>query len=98
MKRSKRLYIMLAVLAVACAAAFAATRMEESKEQIKTTGEIILEIPSDDVTSLSWEYGGSTLSFRREDDVWLYDEDEVFPVDEEKIHLKPLAFHSSLKK
>ena len=86
MKRSKRLYIMLAVLAVACVAAFAATRMEESKEQIKTTGEIILEIPSDDVTSLSWEYGESTLSFRREDDVWLYDEDEAFPVDEEKIH------------
>ena len=85
MKRSKRLYIMLAVLAAVCVATFAATRIEETKEQIKAVGEIILEVSSDDVQSLSWEHGENTLSFHK-DESWLYDDDEAFPVDEEKIH------------
>jgi len=85
MKRSKRLFALLGILIVACAATFAAMRMEEEKEQIKTSGEIILEVSSDDVTSLSWEYSETTLAFHK-DETWLYDEDEAFPVDEEVIH------------
>lgn len=92
MKRSKRLTILLVVLAVACIATFAAMHTEERKEQIKTSGEIVLEVASADVQSLSWEHGGSILSFHREE-TWLYDEDEAFPVDEEKINelLEPFA-------
>lgn len=85
MKRSKRLFALLGVLVVACAATFAVMQMEEEKEQIKTSGEIVLEVSSDDVTSLSWEYGDNTLAFHK-DENWLYDEDEAFPVDEEVIH------------
>ena len=85
MNRSKKLYILLGVLAVACAATFAVMQMEERKEQIKETGEIILELPTESVQSLSWEYSENSLAFHK-GEVWLYDEDENFPVSEEKIN------------
>lgn len=84
MKRSKRLCILLGVLAVACVATFALSRYQAKKEQIQTNGEVVLEIPVDSVQALSWEYDGETLSFHK-DDKWIYDEDEAFPVDGEKI-------------
>lgn len=84
MKRSKRLYLMLGVLAVVCIATFAVTHREEQKEQIKNSGEIILALDSDAVTSLRWEYGGASLAFHK-DESWLYDADEAFPVSEEKV-------------
>lgn len=93
MKRSKRLYALLGILVVACIATFAVTRMEEEKEQIKATGEIVLEVSSDDVQSLSWEYGETSLAFHK-DETWLYDEDEAFPVDEETIHKMLEQFES----
>lgn len=55
--------------------------MKEEKEQIKTSGEIVLEVSSSDVR----EYGETALAFHK-DGNWLYDEDEAFPVDEESIH------------
>ncbi len=85
MNRPKRLGILLGVLALTCVATFAVMRMEERKEQIKETGQIILELPSESVQSLSWEYSETSLAFHR-DGVWLWDEDEQFPVSEEKIN------------
>ena len=54
MKRSKKIYMLLGVLVVACIATFAVIRYEEHKEKIRRSDEIILEIPSDSVKSLSW--------------------------------------------
>jgi hypothetical protein len=90
MKRSKKIYMLLGVLVVACIATFAVIRYEEHKEKIRSSDEIILEIPSDSVKSLSWEYESRTLTFNREEK-WIYNEDEEFPVDEEKMDelLKP---------
>lgn len=85
MKRSKKIYILLGVLAVACIATFVVIRREDHKEQIKNSGEIILELPADSVQSLSWKYKSETLAFHR-DEKWLYDKDEAFPVNEEKIN------------
>ena len=85
MNRSKKLYTLLGILAAACAAILVVTQMEERREQIRETGEIILELPSESVQSLSWEYNEETLAFHK-DETWLYDEDENFPVSEEKIH------------
>lgn len=84
--RSKRLFILIGILVVASAATFAVTRMEDKKEEIKTSGEVVLEIDPESVDSLSWNYDGTTLSFHKDEDgTWLYDEDEAFPVDPEKI-------------
>ena len=86
MKRAKRLYILLGVLAVLSVAAIAVIRREEHKEKIKDSGETILQIPYEGVTALSWENESESLAFHKgEDGVWTYDEDENFPVSEEKI-------------
>ena len=84
MKRAKRLSALLILLMVVCAAAIAVMQMEERQEQIEATGEIVLEIDSEAVTSLSWEYADTSLAFHK-DGTWLYDEDAAFPVDQEKI-------------
>lgn len=85
MRRLKRIYILLGVLAVVCLATMGVTRMEEQKEKIKNTDEIILSVPADSVSSLSWEYDTETFAFHR-DERWIYDEDEAFPVDGEEIN------------
>lgn len=86
MKRYKRILVLLAVLAVGCIATFALTQYEQEQENIRTSDAIILEIPNDTVTSLSWEYAsGSALAFDKIDGVWQYQDDNAFPVDEEKV-------------
>lgn len=84
MNRAKRLYILLGVLVVVCAGAFLALHAEEQQEEIETSGETVFEIDVDQVQELSWTCGDETFAFHR-DDTWLYDSDEAFPVDEEKI-------------
>ena len=84
MYRAKRLVILLVVLAAVCLAAFAAIRWEQHQEQIRTSGQVVLEIDSDSVQALSWSYEDTALAFHRDGD-WRYDEDEAFPVDQEVI-------------
>lgn len=85
MKRSKRLYILLGGLAVICGVTFGVSRYEQRKEEIKNSDEIIMELAAEDVTALSWEYDGTKLAFHK-NETWLYDEDEAFPVSEEKVN------------
>lgn len=85
MRKATKLYALLGVLLVVCIAAFAVSRYEEKKEQIKNSGEVILEIPTDSVTALSWTNDSGTFSFTK-DKTWVYDDDNAFPVDEEKIN------------
>ncbi len=85
MRKATKLYVLLAVLLVVCVAAFAVSHYEEKKEQIKNSGEVILEIPTDTVTALSWTNESGTFSFTK-DETWSYDDDSAFPVDEEKIN------------
>ena len=85
MNRAKRLYALLGVLVAACVITFAVTRFEEHKEEIRNSDEIVLEIPSDSVESLSWEYESNSYSFHK-DENWVYDGDEAFPVDADTIN------------
>lgn len=86
MKRYKKIYILLGVLIAACAVTFAVSKYEEHKELISASDEIVLELSSDDVQSLSWEYNEESFAFHRdEDSVWRYDEDDAFPVDQDAI-------------
>lgn len=84
MKRAKKLYALLGVLVILCAMTFAVSKYEEKKEIIKNSDEIILELDTEKVTKLSWEYGEESFAFHKEEG-WFYDADEAFPVDEEKI-------------
>lgn len=84
MKRSKRLIGLLGILGITCVATYGIAKYEEEKELIKNSDEIILELDSEKVTALSWEYDEEQLAFHK-DENWYWDEDETFPVDEEKI-------------
>lgn len=84
MSRSKKLCILLGLLAAVCGATLILLQVEEQKEKIKNSEDVILELPWESVTALSWEQDGKTLSFHR-DETWLYDGDEAFPVSEERI-------------
>lgn len=84
MKRSKRLCLLLGILVVACGATFAVSKYEEHKEKIENSEEVILSLDTGTVTSLSWECDSTKLAFHK-DDNWIYDGDEAFPVNEEKL-------------
>ena len=84
MKRYKRVFVLLGVLVIVVAAAFAVSHMRERKEAIKTSGETFLTVPADSVTALDWTNGDTSLAFHKEDN-WLWDDDEAFPVDQEEI-------------
>ena len=86
MKRSKKMIVLVAVLVVACIATFALTQYEEKQEEIKNSDAIILELPTDTVEAVSWKYTEDGLGFHKGEKGWLYDDDEAFPVSEDKIN------------
>lgn len=86
MKRYKKLGILLTVLVVICIATFALSQYEQAQEEIRNSGEVILEIPGDSVTVLSWEYAEEgSLAFHKGDSSWVYEGDKAFPVSEDKV-------------
>lgn len=85
MQRNKKIYIMLGILLVISIVTFGVSKYESHKENIKNSEKIILEIDSNDVTSLSWEKGSKSFSFHK-DEKWIYDEDADFPVNDDKIN------------
>ena len=89
MKRKTRLIILCCVLAVAVGAAVGLSLYREEAEQIAESGEVVFELPVDEVTALSWEYTdeeGETVSLAfTNDGGWSYDGDAAFPVDGEAL-------------
>ena len=93
MNRTKKVYALLAVLAVMSLVTFFATHVEKKKEDIKESGETVLEIPKDSVTAISWNTEKKeSFAFHKDEKMWINDEDEAFPVDKKKIEkvLEPL--------
>lgn len=84
MHRSKRLLILVGVLAVVCAAAFLAARVQEQQEQVEASGETVLAIDTGNVASLAWTSGEAEYAFHK-DETWIYDADEAFPVSAEAL-------------
>ncbi len=85
MNKMRKLYVLLGVLVLACGITFFVSRQEEKKEQIKNSDETIFSVDTESVTALSWEYAGNTFSFHKSGGKWIYDTDENFPVNEDKI-------------
>ena len=83
MKKQQRLLLLLGVLIAVSALTFAVMKREEHKEIIKNTPATVLEMK--EIDSVSWDYDGSSYAFRKEDGGWVYEADEAFPVDEEKM-------------
>lgn len=86
MKRSKRIIILAVVLVLLTAATLALNLYEGKQEQIRVSGQVIVQIPAEEVESVSWiNYRDETFSFRKEAGQWIYEDDPSFPVDEGKI-------------
>lgn len=85
MAKTKKLCILLGVLATVCIAAVLIGRMEQRQEDIRSGQTTVLALDTGDASVLSWEYAGSSFSFHREDGLWCYDDDEAFPVDQDAI-------------
>lgn len=86
MKRNKKIGILCGIFACVSLAAFGVSRYEKQKEIIKNSDEIIMEIKNEEVKALSWECDTGTFAFHRDENGrWIYDQDEEFPVDEERI-------------
>ena len=86
MKRAKKLYVMLAVLALVCAAALIASSVKERGENIAVSGEELLAIPVESVEAFRWEEEGEEpLAFHREGERWVCDGDEDFPASVDKV-------------
>lgn len=85
MNKMKKLYVLLGVLVLVCGITFFVSRQEEKKEQIKNSDETIFSVDTESVTALSWEYAGNIFSFHKSGGKWIYDTDENFPVNEDKI-------------
>ncbi len=77
MTRSKKLGIMLAILIVVAVGAVAATGIYSGGDEAQT-GETILTVDTDQVTSLSWSYNGEKMTFDRSDESWQYADDADF--------------------
>lgn len=93
MGKKKTLCLLLGVLAVICVAAVVVSRVEQRKEDIRSGEVTVLSIETESVTALSWEYGGNSFAFHKEDK-WLYDGDEQFPVDQSAIETLLETFSS----
>lgn len=85
MNRYKKLGILAIVLVVAIVATFAVSNYEERKEKISESGDTVLAVSADSVTALSWSVDDADFAFHK-DESWLYDDDEAFPVSEDKIN------------
>lgn len=87
MKRNKKIGVLLGILLCVSLAAFSVSKYEQQKEIIKNSDEIILEVDGEAVKTLSWECNTGDFAFHKDDSgSWLYDADEAFPVEEEKIN------------
>ncbi|MCD8001537.1 MAG: DUF4340 domain-containing protein [Oscillospiraceae bacterium] len=87
MNRSKRIYILRAVLAAVSLATIAAPKLVQRQEKIRNSEDMILSVPADAVTGLSWSYDEESLAFSKDaDGVWRWEEDEAFPVSGERIN------------
>ena len=86
MKRTKKLLILLCILAAVCGAAFGAARLnpEPDTDAEQDGSDVIFSVDPDSVTLLSFDYTDS-ISFDRDGDGWIYSADQSFPVNTARI-------------
>ena len=68
MRKTTKLAILLAVLAALCLTVLLLSRRQARQEAVRESGETILAIDPESVTSLAWTNESGSFSFRREGD------------------------------
>lgn len=83
MKRSVKLLLLVALLAVLGACYALAGRVGGGQEVSETEGSYPLsDMTADDMTALSWTYGDASWRFEKNGSVWVNAEDASFPVNQ----------------
>ena len=85
MKRRKKLWVMGGILALVLVLTVSVAMIDHKAEKIRESGEMILQVPADTVTALSWDYGEENLRFTKDAEGWHYEGDENFPVSQKKL-------------
>lgn len=85
MKRSKKLIVLAAVLAVLVIVTLVVqnivTKNEEAATEAEDTSVTFLTVDADAVTALGWTYNDETVNLTDTDGTWADEDDAAFPVD-----------------
>lgn len=84
MKRKKTLLslmVLLVILAVAYLSITKLTKTSDEETQSDDTSTVVAEFSSEDLTQISWTYGGETIVLNKEDDTWSVSDKSDFPLD-----------------
>lgn len=90
MKRQTITLLGLTGALVVCAAGYAALTLTTAEEEEAPS--VALTASADELTAVSWQMEGTTLSFVKTEDTWHLEGDEAFPVDGEKVLTALTAF------
>ena len=85
-KKEKQLLILFLILILLCGI-YAVLQMQGRKEPKETAGETeighsLLALDADSIQNLDYVFEGETLSFHKEGENWIYDQDETFPLNQ----------------
>lgn len=58
---------------------------QEQKEDEEAEDEVILSFEEDDIKNISFLISGEEVSFSKEEEEWIYDKDNAFPVNQEQM-------------
>jgi|GEM_PF-353991 len=82
MKRTKKLTVLLTVLALVCTAAFAARKLNPETASDDSEQTSVLSLDTDAITAISWTYSGKTVNLSRSGDSWADADDASCPLDQ----------------
>lgn len=91
MKKQKRQFMILLALVVLICAAYAGVKFydqrqqEKEKKQEEENKVTVTQMETSDVTAFSYERNGTTLSFTKNGEDWVYDGDTTIDIDEDTV-------------
>lgn len=86
-KQKMQLFILLAALLIAVGGYFGLKYLNgrTSDSQAATSDVTVLALSVDDITGFSYDYEGTTYSFVKDGDNWLYEGDQTLDLDESQV-------------
>ena len=84
-KQMKIMLIVLVIVAVAIAGIVIYQKQQSAKESAAEQEKVLAEINVEDVTAFSYYLDGEQLSFTKQDDTWVYDNDASLSIDTDKV-------------
>lgn len=99
-KQKKQFIVILALLVVLIAAFFGVKAYNEAKEEEEAEKEAaeeihVVDLAVEDITAFSYQIDGETISFKKDGENWIYEQDTTIDIDEDMI-TNMLSYATSL--